>query len=147
MIDYTSAKSHTDSTLFYHSAAIPAHMRNGNWEDISMNRRNFAFALSIGAAFLLAPGLAFAADHLAEAISHTKEAIATGEQGRVDMLVTHAEAALKHAEAGEKAKSNTHTEEAIKHLEAAIEAGKKNDGGAATGHAKEALTHLEEATK
>jgi hypothetical protein len=114
-----------------------------------LNRRIFAFALSLGVAALFAPRLALAEDHLAEAIGHTKEAIAngSGQQGRVDVLVTHAEAALEHAQAAEKEKANQHTTEGISHLEAAIDHGKQNHADVATKHAEEALTHLEAAQK
>ena len=56
-----------------------------------MNRRNFALALGLGGAAFVAPRVALAEDHLAEAISHTKEAINDGKQGHADVLVTHAE--------------------------------------------------------
>ena len=42
-----------------------------------MNRRIFTLILSLGVAALFAPGLALAEDHLAEAISHTKEGCAS----------------------------------------------------------------------
>ena len=45
-----------------------------------INRRNFALRLGLAAAILVAPGLTFAEDHLAEAISHTKEAIEHGNK-------------------------------------------------------------------
>ena len=53
--------------------------------------------------------------------------------------MTHAEAALKQAKAAEKAKG-------ITHLNAAIDHGKQGHADVATGHAEEALTHLEAAT-
>ncbi|WP_026223125.1 small metal-binding protein SmbP [Methylocystis rosea] len=112
-----------------------------------MNRRIFALSLSLGMLALFVPRLAFAEDHLAEAISNTKQAIASGQQGRFDVLITSAEAALKHAKAAEKAKSNTRTEEGITHLEAAIAEGNKKNSTAATQHAEEALKSLEAATK
>ena len=40
-----------------------------------MDRRTFSLVLGLGAAVALAPSLALAEDHLAEAISHTKEAM------------------------------------------------------------------------
>jgi hypothetical protein len=46
---------------------------------------------------------------MAEAISHTMEAIGHGQQGHADVLVTHAEVALQHAGAAEKAKDSSHT--------------------------------------
>jgi len=48
-----------------------------------MNRRIFALSLGLGGgAALLAPPLAFADGHLAEAISHTKKAL---DHGNKDM--------------------------------------------------------------
>jgi Small metal-binding protein len=111
-----------------------------------MNRRTFATVLVLGLAALF-PGAAFAEDHLAEAITHTKEAIESGQKGRADELTKHAEAALTHATAAEKEKDNTHTKEGITHLNAAIDHGKQGHPDIAAGHAKEALTHLEAATK
>ncbi len=59
-----------------------------------MNRRTLAIVLAVGFATALAPRLAFAEDHVAEAVSHTKEAIDEGKQGHAKELTTHAEAAL-----------------------------------------------------
>ena len=112
-----------------------------------MNRRILALALSLGVVALFAPRLALAEDHLAEAISNTKQAIASGQQGRFDVLITSAEAALKHAEAAEEAKANPHTKEGITHLETAIGEGKKKNSTTATQHSEEALKSLEAATK
>ena len=47
----------------------------------------------------------------------------------------------------DKAKKNEHTKEGITHLKASIAEGNKKDAVAATGHAEEALTYLEAATK
>ena len=55
-----------------------------------MNRRTLAIVLAIGFAAVLTPRLAMAEDHLAEAISHTKEAIDEGKQGHAKELTTHA---------------------------------------------------------
>ena len=44
-----------------------------------MNRRTFALTLGLGVALFLAPSLAFAEDHLAEAVKHTKQAIDHGK--------------------------------------------------------------------
>ena len=112
-----------------------------------MDRRHFLFGLGLSVASSMAPGRALAEDHLAEAISPTKEAIDHGKMGHPDVLVTHAEAALTHAEAADKEKANAHAKEGITHLKAAIAEGKKKDAAAATKHAEEALTHLEAATK
>jgi hypothetical protein len=132
-----------------HSPQCAALIKNGARfrEDLKMNRRIFTFVLGLAVASLFAPGLAFAEDHLAEAIGHTKEAIEHGKAGHADVLVTHAEAALTHAKAAENEKANPHTKEGITHLNAAIGEGKKKDAASATKHAEEALTHLEAATK
>jgi Small metal-binding protein len=103
--------------------------------------------LHLAVAAFAAFGIACAEDHLAEAISHTKEAVELGKQGQSDVLVKDAEAGLKHAEAAEKAKANPHIAEGVTHLKASIAEGKKKDAAAATSHAEEALTHLEAATK
>ncbi len=112
-----------------------------------MNRRTSGILFAIGFAVALSPRLAMAEDHLAESISHTKEAVDEGKQGHAKELTTPAEAALKHAKAAEKAKDNQHTKEGITHLKAAIAEGKKKHADSATGHAEEALTHLEQATQ
>lgn len=116
--------------------------------DETMNRRLFAVALSLGLGLAFAPRLALAeSHHLAEAITHTKEAIEHGKMGHADVLVTHAEEALKHAKEAEAEKANPHTKEGVTHLNAAIEHGKMKHADVATKHAEEALTHLEAATK
>jgi Small metal-binding protein len=113
-----------------------------------MNRRMFAIALSVGTALMFAPRLALAeSHHLADAITHTKQAIEHGKMGQADVLVTHAEEALKHAKAAEAEKPNPHTKEGITHLDQAIENGKMKHADVATKHAEEALTHFEAATK
>jgi hypothetical protein len=61
-----------------------------------MNRRIFATALALSIAAFFAPRLAYAEDHLAEAITHTKQAIGEGKAGKADALTMHAEEALKH---------------------------------------------------
>jgi small metal-binding protein len=61
-----------------------------------------------------------AEDHIAEAITPTKQAIDHGKMGHADVLTTHAGAALTYAQAGEKAKANPHCKEALKHLEQTI---------------------------
>jgi Small metal-binding protein len=74
--------------------------------------------LGLGLALILMPQVSLAAeDHIAEAITHTKQAIDHGKMGHADVLTTHAKAALAHAQAGKNAKANPHTDEAIKHLE------------------------------
>jgi len=108
------------------------------------------FAVSLGFATLFAPPLALAEDHLAEAISHTREAIDQGRQGDADALnnfVIQAEAALKHAQAAVVKKDNAETKRGIARLNTAIYQGKQKHSNFATKYAEEALTHLEAAQK
>ena len=110
-----------------------------------MSRRFVVAMLGLGLALILMPQVSFAAeDHIAEAITHTMQAIEHGKIGHADVLTTHAKAALAHAQAGEKAKANPHTAEAIKHLEQAIDEGKKGHADQATTHAEAALNHLQQ---
>ena len=82
-----------------------------------MSRRFIITMLGVSLALFLIPQVPLAAeDHIAEAITHTKQAIDHGKMGHADVLTTHAETALTHAQAGEKAKANPHCKEAIKHL-------------------------------
>jgi len=112
-----------------------------------MNRRLFLLGSSFGVAALLAPKVARAEDHLAQAISETKEAINFALLQDLDQLVSHASAALKHAEAAESAKDSTETKKAINRLVVTVYDAKKKKFDAATSHAQEALTHLEAASK
>ncbi len=112
-----------------------------------MNRRIFATALALSIAAFFAPRLAYAEDHLGEAITHTKQAIGEGKAGKADAVTMHAEEALKHAKAAEAEKANEHTKQGIAHLEMAIDHGKQKHADIATKHAEEALTHLEAAKK
>ena len=106
------------------------------------------FAVALGFATLSAPPFAFAEDHLAEAISHIREAIDQARQGDADALnkfVTQAEAALKHAQAAVVKKDNAETKRGIIRLNAAIYQGKQKRSNFATKYVREALTHLEAA--
>jgi hypothetical protein len=110
-----------------------------------MSRRLIIAVMGLGLALFLTPRVLLAVeDHIAESITHTKQAIERGKMGHADVLATHAEAAMPHAEAGEKEKANSHTEEAITHPKQAIDEGKKGHADAATTHAEAALTHLEQ---
>ncbi len=123
-----------------------------------MRWRNVVFRIMLGAGLFLTSSLAFA-NHLADAISHTQEAIEQGKKGNTDALVTHAKAALKSAtsvyaatvgsfasmEADAKAQINAHVRESLINLKAAVSEGKKKHAEAATHQAEEALTHLEAA--
>src|ERR1700730_11136687 len=104
-----------------------------------MTRRLLAAMLGLALALFLTPQISLAAeDHIAEAISHTKEAIDHGKRGHAGILVTH-------AEAGKKVKANPHTKEGIKHLKEALDHGKQGHADIATTHAQMALDHLEQA--
>jgi hypothetical protein len=123
-----------------------------------MRWRIAAFSLIIGSGAFLAQSSAFA-NHLADAISHTQQAIEQGKKGNTDALVVHAKAALKSAtsvyastvgsfssrEADAKAQINAHVKESLANLKAAISEGKKTHAEAATHQAEEALNHLEAA--
>ena len=114
-------------------------------EDSLMSRRFIITMLGVSLALFLIPQVPLAAeDHIAEAITHTNQAIEHGKMGHADVLTTHAEAALTHAQAGEKAKANPHCKEAIKHLKQAIDEGKKGHADQATTHAEAALNHLQQ---
>jgi len=110
-----------------------------------ISRRFVVLALAFCLAAFVAPKIGLAAeDNVAQAISHTKEAITAGKAGHAPDLVTHSEAALKYAEAAEKETANPHTQEGITHLKEAIDTGKKAQAEVATKHAEQALTHLEQ---
>jgi Small metal-binding protein len=123
-----------------------------------MTRRNGAFLGLVGLFALLAPSIA-TADHLFDAIGHTREAIAEGRRGGSAALVTHAKAALRSAtavyattvgsfsavEADARAQANAHLREGLANLKAAVVEGKKKHVEAATQQAEQALTHLEAA--
>ena len=88
-----------------------------------MSRRFVVAMLGLGLALFLIPQVPLAAeDHIAEAITHTKQAIDHGKMGHADVLTTHAEAALTQA----------------------IDEGKMGHADVATTHAEAALTHLEQ---
>jgi hypothetical protein len=86
-------------------------------------------------------------DHVADAIRHTKEAIAEGKKGHAKELVTPADLAKQHAMEAEKVEPSEHVKQALAHLDAALAEGRKDDAAAATKHAEQALEHLEMAEK
>jgi hypothetical protein len=101
--------------------------------------------LSLGLALSLAPGVSFAQeDHLAQAISHTREAVTAGREGKPDSLVLHATTALEHAVAAQKEKANSHVKAGINRLKQAIKYGKAKRGYA-TKVANYALQEFERA--
>ena len=60
-----------------------------------MSRRFIVAMLGLGLALFLMPQVSLAEeDHIAEAITHTKQAIDHGKMGHADVLTTHAGAAL-----------------------------------------------------
>lgn len=114
-----------------------------------MNRRSFVFAVAAGAAVLASSRGAMAADHLAEAVSATEEAIAKATAGSLDEFVSEANSALKHAQAAlarlrgaKDAKQSAELKKAVTHLIAATHQGKAKAADRATKHAEEALAHL-----
>ncbi|PPD09694.1 MAG: hypothetical protein CTY36_03025 [Methylocystis sp.] len=112
-----------------------------------MIRRLMIALLSLGLACSFAPRIALAHDgHLAEAISHTREAVSAGRAGKPSSLVLHATEALHHASAAQAEKPNPEVKEAIARLKEAIEFGKKKRR-AATTIAYRALQQLERAPR
>ena len=107
--------------------------------------------LSLGLALFLAPGISFAQaleqeDHLAQAISHTREAVVAGREGKPDALVLHAKTALEHAVAAQKERPQYYVKRGIHRLKEAIRYGEKKRR-AATSIADRALQELERAPK
>jgi hypothetical protein len=81
------------------------------------------------------------AQHRQDAITRAKDAVAHGQQGHAEAVVTNADAALQHAlKAGEDA----HVDAGITELKQAIEHGKAGYADVATKHAEQAVTHLSE---
>jgi hypothetical protein len=81
------------------------------------------------------------AQHRQDAITRAKDAVAHGQQGHAEAVVTNADAALQHAlKAGEDA----HLDAGITELKRAIEHGKAGHADVATKHAELAVTHLSE---
>jgi hypothetical protein len=101
--------------------------------------------LGLGLALSAAPSVSFAQEsHLAQAISHTREAVAAGREGKPSSLVLHATNGLHHAVAAQKEQPNPQVKEAIARLKEAIKFGKKKRR-AATTIADRALQQLERA--
>lgn len=113
-----------------------------------MKFRESALAASLGLAALVLPALSYADDRLQQAIYHVNEAITQGGKLHdAGLLSYHADLALEKAEGLQKFKPNPHMAEAIVHIKAAIAEGQANHAEAGTLQAKEALSHLEEASK
>jgi hypothetical protein len=105
--------------------------------------------LGLGLTLSLSPGVSFAQalaqeDHLAQAISHTREAVVAGREGNPSSLVEHATAALEHAVAAQKEKPNAHVKSGINRLKQVIKYGKAKRGYA-TKIANYALQEFERA--
>jgi hypothetical protein len=123
-----------------------------------MKRRSLGSLCIILVLAFSAPSIALA-DHLSNAISHTRAAIEGGKKGDTAALVAHAKAALKAAttiyastvasfsskDADAKAQLNAQLKESLVNLRAAVAEGKKKHAEAATQLAEEALTQLEAA--
>ncbi|WP_424363705.1 small metal-binding protein SmbP [Methylocystis parvus] len=82
--------------------------------------------------------------HLAEAIRHTREAVAAGREDKPNSLVMHATTALDHAKAAQRERPNAHVKKAVTRLEEAVKFGKAKRR-AATTIADRALQELERA--
>lgn len=110
------------------------------------SRRSMIAALCAALAVSLAPQLSYAQeeDHMAQAISHTREAVAAGRENKPNSLVIHATEALTHATEAQKAAPNAHVKRAIVRLKEAIKFGKAKRK-AATTIADRALQELERA--
>jgi len=114
-----------------------------------MNRRLIIALLSLGLALSLAPGVSFAQalaqeSHLAQAISHTREAYSAGRAGKPDDLVLHAKTALEHAVASRNERPQYYVKRGINRLKQAISLGEAKRRNA-TKIAHFALQELERA--
>ena len=98
-----------------------------------MSRRLMIALLSLALAWSFAPGGALAQEsHIAQAISHAREAVAAGRAGKPSALVLHATEALHHATAAQQEQPNAEVKEAIARLEEGIKFGKKKRRAATT---------------
>lgn len=98
-----------------------------------MNRRLMIALLSLELALSYAPRVAFAQEsHLAQAISHAREAVAAGRAGEPSSLVLHATEALHHADAAQQEQPNPQVKAAIARLKEGIKFGKKKRRAATT---------------
>lgn len=111
-----------------------------------MIRRTLVAIVALSFALFLSPGATLAQEnHVAEAITHTRQAVDAGLEGKADGLVEHAKEALEHANAAQKDKSNRFVRAGIVHLKQAIKMGEKGNAKGGTKHAKEALAKLDHA--
>jgi hypothetical protein len=111
-----------------------------------MIRRTLIAFVALSFAAFFAPTIALAEEnHVAEAITHTRQAVDAGLDGKADGLVEHAKQALEHAQAAQKEKSNRFVRGGIVHLKQAIKFGEKGNAKGGVKHAKEALAKLDHA--
>lgn len=104
-------------------------------------------SLVFGLGLFLTPQISLAAgDHLAQAISHTREAVVAGREGKQRSLVLHARNALEHAVAAQRERPNYHVERGVYRLKETIKFGEEKRR-AATRIADRALQELELAPK
>jgi hypothetical protein len=107
----------------------------GNYDPQNAHRRR----LAIGRSAVLASALA-RENHVAEAITHTRQAVDAGLEGKADGVVEHGKEALKHAQAAQKEKSNRFVRAGIIHLKQPSSLAKRATPRAASS-AKEALAN------
>jgi hypothetical protein len=100
---------------------------------------------AIGLSLFTTPAIVAAHEsELTKAISHTREAVVAGREGKPSALVLHATEALHHAEAAQRERPNYHINAGVNRLREAIKYGKAKRG-AATKIAYRALQELERA--
>lgn len=114
-----------------------------------MDHKRIWTVLGLGLALFLAPMTVLANtfdDHVAEAVSQARAAVAAGEEGNAAGIVAHAKAALDHARAAEEEQADSHVERAIRLLQDAIDHGVLNHVEPARQSAEEALAELRAAS-
>jgi hypothetical protein len=63
-----------------------------------MSQKRMLAILGLGLGLLSAPSISIAQeDHLSQAVSHAREAVASGREGKSEALTLHATEALQHA--------------------------------------------------
>lgn len=111
-----------------------------------ISRRLMAASVGFMLALAATPQLAWASDHLKQAIWETKEAIAAGKHGQAASFVEHSVEAVHHANAAQARQPSDHIKAGITHLKKGIKLAKHTSSihrvEKATAHAETALTHL-----
>ncbi|KAF0135896.1 small metal-binding protein SmbP [Methylocystis sp.] len=98
-----------------------------------MGRRLMIALLSLGLAWFFTPNFALAQEsHIAQAISHAREAVSAGREGKPSALVLHATEALHYAADAQREQPNPHLKKAISRLKEGIKFGKKKRRAATT---------------